>query len=161
MLSVSLQDGKGRPILTLENNFLSFSASHLVDVRCPPQARSFEVKSNGGELLKLQHKRFSLDEFIDQIPASTFNKFDTPEIVKKLILQSDALDSEGMLPVIEISGDLNSKDIELKLNRNKSTMLMKSYRNELVNIHGRFYFPHLSSGALIIKFGEKEILKFG
>jgi hypothetical protein len=160
MLSVSLQDNKGRPVLTLEDNFLSFHSAHLLEVLCPPQARSLEVKSNSGERLKLQHKRLSLQDFIEQVPSSTFNEFDTPETVKP-ILQLSALDSEGMIPVIEISGDLNSRDVNMKLGRDKFTMLMKSYGNELVNMPGRFYFPHLSSGALIIKHGKREILRFG
>lgn len=160
MLSVSLQDSKGRPILTLENNFLSFYAAHLVEIRCPPQARSLEFKSTNGERLKLQHKRLSLQEFIEQVPTSTFNEFDTPDTVKPL-LENTALDSEGMIPIIEITGDLNSKDIDLKFGKDKFTMLMKSYGNELVNMPGRFYFPQLSSGSVIIKHGNREVLRFG
>ncbi len=159
-LSVSLQDNAGRPVLTLENNILSFYASHLVEVQCPPQARSFEVKSKSGEHLKLEHKRLSLKEFLSQVPSSTFNQYDTPATVAP-ILQATALDSEGKLPIIEISGDLHSKDIDMKLGPKKSTMLMKSYNNELVNMPGRFYFPYLSSGSLVIKHGEREVLRFG
>lgn len=160
MLSVSLQDNTGKPILTLENNILSFHAAHLLEVQCPPQARFFEVKSKNGERLKLQHKRLSLEEFLSQVPSGTFNQYDTPAIVEP-ILKACALDSEGKLPIVEVSGDLHSRDISMKLGREKSTMLMKSYNNELVNMPGRFYFPHVSSGALVIANGERELLRFG
>lgn len=160
MLSVSLQDNTGKPILTLENNILSFHATHLVEVQCPPQSRFFEIKSKSGESLKLQHKRLSLEEFISQVPPKTFNQYDTPATIAPL-LQASALDSEGKLPIIEISGDLHTRDVDMKLGREKSTMLMKFYNNELVNMPGRFYFPHLSSGALVIANGERELLRFG
>jgi len=160
MFSANLQDDSGRPILTLENNFISFHAAHLSEVKCPPQARSFEVKSNNGECLNLKHRRLSLQDFIDQVPSNTFNQFDTPESIAP-ILQSSAIDSEGMIPIIEISGNLKSKDLNMNLSRNRFTILMKCYNNELVNMPGRFYFPHLSSGSLILKNGDREILRFG
>ncbi len=160
MLSVSLQDNTGRPILTLEKNILSFYAAHLLEVQCPPQAKFFEIKSKSGERLKLQHKRLNIQDFLAQVPSGTFNQYDTPATVAP-ILQASALDSENKLSIIEISGDLHSKEIDMKLGREKSTMLMKSYNNESVNMPGRFYFPHLSSGALVIKHGEREILRFG
>ncbi|MDS3861095.1 hypothetical protein RIF25_09785, partial [Thermosynechococcaceae cyanobacterium BACA0444] len=141
-------------------NFLSFHASHLSEVKCPPQARSLEVKSNSREHLKLQHKRVSLEEFIEQVPSDTFNEYDTLETIAHKI-QLSSVDSEGLVPVIEICGDLKTKDINLKLNRNSSKMLFKSYNNEQVNMKGRFYFPDLSSGAIILKHGNREILRFG
>jgi len=160
MFSVNLRNEAGRPVLSLNDNFLSFRAHDLSDVQCPPQARIFEVKDKTGIFLKLQHKRLSLDSFLKKVPKTTYNTVDTIEYVSKMI-QVSAVDSEGMIPLIEISGDLKSKYINMQLSRDKFTFQIKSYSKEMVNVPGRFYLPHLSSGALIIKNGQRELVRFG
>lgn len=160
MFSVNLQNETGKSLLSLKDNFLSFYASDLSDVQCPPQAKIFEAVNKNGISLKLQHKRLSLDAFLEQVPANTYNRFDTVENVSRLI-QETAIDSEGMVPIIEISGDLRSEGIDMHLGRDNSTFQVKAYNNELVNMPGRFYSPILSQGAMLLKIGQDELLRFG
>ena len=155
--SIDFRDESGRSILLLKDNFLLIYTSNLSDIRCPPQARIFEVISNSGIRLKLQHKRLPLDAFLEQVPPSSYNIYDTVESVSRLI-QASSIDSDGLIPLIEIEGDLKSRDVELHLSREQFTLRMKSYNNESVNMQGKFYS---TPGSLIIKQGQRELIKFG
>jgi hypothetical protein len=67
--SLNLYNETGQPILSIEDNFLSFRAVELTDIRCPPQARYLEATSKKGDSLKVIYKRLKPSDFIDQVPA--------------------------------------------------------------------------------------------
>lgn len=157
---VDFRGGVGERLLEIDENIIYFYGAGLTDIICPPQARFFELTYGQGERLKVTHKRLLLaDALKDDFLSSVFSIYLESHSLDSLIsLLSDALDSEGKIPVIEVEGDIKSKNVDLALAKSGSKMVCKFYRQEVVNLKTMFFY---AGGSFSFKNESEELIRFG
>ncbi|WP_102363534.1 hypothetical protein [Vibrio cyclitrophicus] len=147
-----IRDPSGSKLLEIEDNVLTFYGAKLNDVCCPPQARSFELSHESGVKLTMRHHRLSSDKIIEKYLLNDSFK------LSLLSAESEIRDSDGLIPVVEVRGYLETEDVELTLGKKSISLKCKFYNDEIVTLPSKIYHE---GGCLVLSFGKEEIIKFG
>ncbi len=155
-LTADIRDSSGNQLLEIKDNCLTFYGASLKDVRCPPQARLFELKHESGVEVTIRHERVlangGLQEYIDKAGMSNI-----PNMFLNQVIDT-ATDSEGRIPIIDIEGTILTKDVDLYLSKKESSMLCKFSNNERVILSPKFL---TEGGKISICIEKEEIISFG
>ena len=155
-VGVDLPDATGATIVTMKENWLDVDVRQLESMEVPPGTRDLHLKHSSGVELDLHLKRYPPSEFdhlIDELLEGAVQRADTKALARRV-----AADSEGKLPVLRVRGHFFSNDIKLDVTASKVEFSVKPYGNERVTL-GQHVFT--GDGKLMIKIGDREIIRFG
>ena len=147
-LSMSLTAPDGEPVMTMQDNWLSFSVGALQSVNCPPQARRFEIAHKSGVEFKVGLKRHNLEGFLEQwCPRQS-------EIQSRLIqnINEAALDSDGLIPTLTVNCNLIYGPINVLAIDSGLSVAGFDFQGCVVSPGGHFVVPKLGGGELF-RFG--------
>ena len=124
VFDADIRDAAGNPWLTINDSWFDLRLAATTDVAFPPQARTLIARHSDSTFISLRHRRMRFGEIGAWL--STF--LDKQEMVHSgpsSIKGANAIDSDGMVPILELEGHFRTADVEVRILGNE--MVFRSF----------------------------------
>ena len=156
LFDLDLQTRDGKSIAHMERNLFETYTSGLRDFIFAPGGNTFGIEHSSGTKLKLEYRRYDLASFEQRVRNILDNRLSADTAMD--LARRFAIDSEGKVPVVTITGTIPTRDATIKVRRRDLQMTMHCYHDEKAVLKSKLFGP---TGTLQISYSNEEVLRFG
>jgi hypothetical protein len=156
VFDLHLRSTDGADVARMDGNLFEAFTPDLRDFLFTPGANAFHIEHTSGVELGLEFRRYGQAGFLRK--AQTVLE-DTAVAAQALHAAARfSTDSDGMIPVVSITGSVLTTNVALRIRARAVEMVMHCYGNEEVAMRGHVFEPE---GVLRVCVGDSEVLRFG
>jgi hypothetical protein len=154
---IDLRDLSNRAVFQMRRNEITAWTSHLQDLSCTASAKEIEIRHMSSQHVKLRFTRYRPDEFAKHVLKPNFADASIQGYAMARI--AEASDSDGLLPVVHISGQLRTRNVTISLSTHRIRTTLHSYRQQSAEIEPKLFLP--GARLRIKQAGLGELFSFG